>query len=54
MTEEWTRCFGNWLRSGEIAFPHARIPGMDHALRALQELFEGRHFRTAVVELPPG
>ncbi|MFF2463593.1 MDR family NADP-dependent oxidoreductase [Streptomyces mirabilis] len=54
VTEEWTKRFGDWLRSGEIAFPHVRIPGMDHAPRALQELFEGRHFGTVVVELPPG
>ncbi|MEU6591721.1 NADP-dependent oxidoreductase [Streptomyces sp. NPDC046881] len=54
VTEEWTRRFGDWLRSGEIAFPHVRIQGMDHAPRALQELFEGRHFGTVVVELPPG
>lgn len=53
MAEEWTKRFGNWLRSGEISFPHVRIPGMDHAPRALQELFEGRHFGTVVVELPP-
>ncbi|WP_406470640.1 MDR family NADP-dependent oxidoreductase [Streptomyces sp. NBC_01615] len=53
VTEEWTKRFGDWLRSGEIAFPHVRIPGMDHAARALQELFEGRHFGTVVVELPP-
>ncbi|MFD4506180.1 MDR family NADP-dependent oxidoreductase [Streptomyces sp. NPDC058457] len=50
---EWTKRFGGWLRSAEITFPHARIPGMDRAPRALQELFEGRHFGTVVVELPP-
>ncbi|WP_330293258.1 MDR family NADP-dependent oxidoreductase [Streptomyces sp. NBC_00576] len=50
---EWTRRFGDWLRSGEITFPQVRIPGMDQAPRALQELFEGRHFGTVVVELPP-
>jgi NADPH-dependent curcumin reductase CurA len=53
VTEEWTKRFGGWLRSGEITFPQVRIPGMDHAPRALQELFEGRHFGTVVVELPP-
>ncbi|MFS8198164.1 MDR family NADP-dependent oxidoreductase [Streptomyces sp. CWNU-52B] len=52
VTEEWTERFGGWLRSGEITFPHVRIPGMDSAPRALQELFEGRHFGTVVVELP--
>ncbi|WP_105969163.1 MDR family NADP-dependent oxidoreductase [Streptomyces geranii] len=53
VTEEWTRRFGGWLRSGEITFPHVRVPGMERAARALQELFEGRHFGTVVVELPP-
>ncbi|WP_405813081.1 NADP-dependent oxidoreductase [Streptomyces sp. NBC_01390] len=50
---EWTKRFGDWLRSGEITFPHVRVQGMDQAPRALQELFEGRHFGTVVVELPP-
>lgn len=50
---EWTGRFGDWLRSGEITFPHTRIPGMDRAPQALQGLFEGRHFGTVVVELPP-
>ncbi|MBY8344169.1 NADP-dependent oxidoreductase [Streptomyces spinosirectus] len=51
--KEWNAHFGHWLRSGKITFPHVRIPGMDHAPRALQELFQGRHFGTVVVELPP-
>ncbi|WP_069762146.1 NADP-dependent oxidoreductase [Streptomyces sp. LUP47B] len=54
VTVEWTKRFGEWLRSGEITFPHVRIPGMDRAPRALEELFEGRHFGTVVVELPTG
>lgn len=54
VSEEWTRRFGDWLRADEITFPHVRIPGMDNAPRALRELFEGRHFGTVVVELPPG
>ncbi|MFJ1808305.1 MULTISPECIES: MDR family NADP-dependent oxidoreductase [unclassified Streptomyces] len=52
VTEEWAKRFGDWLRSGEITFPHVRIPGMERAARALQELFAGRHFGTVVVELP--
>jgi NADPH-dependent curcumin reductase CurA len=52
VAEDWTKRFGDWLRSGEITFPQVRIPGMDQAPRALQELFEGRHFGTVVVELP--
>ncbi|MQY09929.1 putative NADP-dependent oxidoreductase YfmJ [Streptomyces sp. RB5] len=51
--KEWTDRFGAWLRSGEITFPHVRLAGMDRARQALQELSEGRHFGTVVVELPP-
>ncbi|MFD3839591.1 MDR family NADP-dependent oxidoreductase [Streptomyces sp. NPDC058642] len=51
-TDEWNKRFGDWLRSGEIVFPHVRIPGIDHAPGALQELIEGRHTGTVVVELP--
>ncbi|MER5475928.1 NADP-dependent oxidoreductase [Streptomyces sp. NPDC002734] len=50
--EEWVARFGAWLRSGEISFPHVRIPGIERAPAALWELFEGRHFGTVVVELP--
>ncbi|MGW5640537.1 MDR family NADP-dependent oxidoreductase, partial [Streptomyces sp. NPDC003832] len=50
--EEWAERFGTWLRSGEISFPHVRVPGIERAPEALQELFEGRHFGTVVVELP--
>lgn len=50
--EEWTGRFGAWLRSGEIRFPHVRIPGIDRAPQALLELTQGRHFGAVVVELP--
>lgn len=51
-TDEWNKRFGDWLRSGEMVFPHVRIPGIDRAPGALQELIEGRHTGTVVVELP--
>lgn len=47
---EWTGRFGDWLRSGEIRFPHTRIAGIDRAPQALQEMIEGRHFGAVVVE----
>ncbi|MFI5863989.1 MDR family NADP-dependent oxidoreductase [Streptomyces sp. NPDC051546] len=50
--QEWTGRFGAWLRSGEIRFPHVRIPGIDRAPQALRELTQGRHFGAVVVELP--
>ncbi|MEE1793431.1 NADP-dependent oxidoreductase [Streptomyces sp. BE308] len=49
--EEWNRRFGEWLRSGEIAFPHVRIAGMDNAARALYELIDGQHLGSVIVEV---
>ncbi|TDD79502.1 NADP-dependent oxidoreductase [Actinomadura darangshiensis] len=40
-----------WLRSGDLTFPHARIPGIDQAPRALDELISGRHLGAVVVGL---
>ncbi|MFF1370411.1 MDR family NADP-dependent oxidoreductase [Streptomyces virginiae] len=48
---EWTARFGDWLRAGQISYPHTRIVGLDHAPRALREMIEGRHFGAVVVEL---
>ncbi|GAA2141945.1 NADP-dependent oxidoreductase [Streptomyces synnematoformans] len=48
---EWTTRFGTWLRSGEIRFPYVRVPGIDAAPRALQEVMAGRHFGAVVVEV---
>ncbi|SEM73102.1 MDR family NADP-dependent oxidoreductase [Nonomuraea pusilla] len=47
----WTERFGGWLRSGEIVFPHVRVPGIDQAPRALHEVFTGRHFGAVLVEV---
>jgi 2-alkenal reductase len=49
--KEWFSRFGDWLRSGAISFPHVRIPGIDRAPQALQELIEGRHFGAVLVDL---
>jgi len=49
---EWNTLFGGWLRSGEISFPHTRVPGIERAAEALHEVFGGRHLGTVVVELP--
>ncbi|MEV8515205.1 NADP-dependent oxidoreductase [Dactylosporangium sp. NPDC051484] len=48
---EWLRRFGDWLRSGGIAFPCVRITGIDRAPEALLQVIEGRHLGTVVVEL---
>ncbi|MEU5771426.1 NADP-dependent oxidoreductase [Streptomyces asoensis] len=53
VAKEWAARFSDWLRSGVLSFPRVRIPGIERAPQALQELFEGRHFGTVVVELPP-
>ncbi|MFJ9340837.1 zinc-binding dehydrogenase [Streptomyces sp. NPDC101733] len=47
----WTDRFGDWLRAGEITFPHVRIPGIERAPAALREMIDGRHFGAVVVEL---
>lgn len=48
---EWLATFGDWLRAGEITFPHVRVSGIDNAARTLHEVIGGRHVGTAVVEL---
>ncbi|AWS40454.1 NADP-dependent oxidoreductase [Streptosporangium sp. 'caverna'] len=48
---QWLERFGGWLRAGDITFPHVRVAGIDCAPRALQEMIEGRHFGTVIVEL---
>ncbi|WP_433465608.1 MDR family NADP-dependent oxidoreductase [Spirillospora sp. CA-128828] len=50
-TAEWAERFGGWLRSGDVTFPHVRVPGIDRAPQALHELISGRHLGTVVVEL---
>ncbi|TVT38733.1 NADP-dependent oxidoreductase [Amycolatopsis rhizosphaerae] len=48
---DWTERFGDWLRSGEMTFPHVRVQGIDRAAQALLEVFNGLHLGTVVVEL---
>lgn len=47
----WAERVGGWLRSGELTFPHVRVAGIDRAPQALQEVIDGRHLGTVVVEL---
>ncbi|MGY0019152.1 MDR family NADP-dependent oxidoreductase [Streptomyces sp. cg35] len=49
--KEWNGRFGDWLRSGEIVFPHVRITGIDRAPQALRDMMEGRHFGAVVVDV---
>ncbi|MEU8347490.1 NADP-dependent oxidoreductase [Spirillospora sp. NPDC048832] len=46
----WAKHFGDWLRSGEVTFPHARVTGIDNAPRALHDLIAGRHLGAVIVE----
>ncbi|MFJ5719940.1 MDR family NADP-dependent oxidoreductase [Streptomyces sp. NPDC093149] len=48
---EWIQRFGDWLRSGDITFPHVRVTGIAHAPDALLEVIEGRHLGAVIVEL---
>ncbi|QNS03476.1 MDR family NADP-dependent oxidoreductase [Streptomyces xanthii] len=49
--EEWRERLTHWLRTGELVHPHVTLPGIDRAPGALQELHQGRHFGTLVVEI---
>ncbi|MGB0022829.1 MAG: NADP-dependent oxidoreductase [Candidatus Sulfotelmatobacter sp.] len=48
---EWTRRFADWLRSGDIHFPHVTIDGIEAAPGALRDVIEGRHFGVVLVKL---
>ncbi|WP_269859513.1 MDR family NADP-dependent oxidoreductase [Streptomyces sp. RPT161] len=48
---QWTRRFADWLRSGEITFPHVRVAGLERAPRALTDVIAGRYVGTVIVEL---
>lgn len=48
---DWLARFGGWLRSGQVAFPHVRVPGIEQAPRALHEVVTGQHLGTVVVQL---
>ncbi|MDF3291222.1 MDR family NADP-dependent oxidoreductase [Streptomyces silvisoli] len=47
----WPEKFADWLRSGDLHFPHTRVTGIEHAPRALCEVIEGRHLGAVVVAL---
>ncbi|MFI7011058.1 MDR family NADP-dependent oxidoreductase [Streptomyces sp. NPDC050145] len=49
--EEWRERLTSWLRTGELVYPYVTLPGIDRAPGALQELHQGRHFGTLVVEI---
>jgi NADPH-dependent curcumin reductase CurA len=48
---EWTRQFADWLRSGDIRFPHVMIAGIEQAPQALQDVTSGKYFGTVLVQL---
>lgn len=48
---DWTQLFGEWLRTGRIAFPHVIVKGLDSAPEILEGVAEGRYFGTVIVEL---
>ncbi|MER5949850.1 NADP-dependent oxidoreductase [Streptomyces sp. NPDC001904] len=49
--EEWHEKLAEWLRAGDIVHPYVALPGMERAPGALQELHQGRHFGTLVVQV---
>jgi NADPH-dependent curcumin reductase CurA len=48
---EWTRRFADWLRSGDICFPHVMIDGIEAAPAALRDVIDGRHFGAVLVKV---
>jgi len=48
---EWTRHFGDWLRSGAIRFPHTVIAGLERAPEALEQVMRGDYLGAAIVKL---
>jgi NADPH-dependent curcumin reductase CurA len=48
---EWTGLFGEWLRSGEITFPHVLMHGIENTPEALMDVMAGRHIGTVLIEL---
>ncbi|WP_194892043.1 MDR family NADP-dependent oxidoreductase [Catenulispora pinisilvae] len=48
---EWNEKSAQWLRAGEIVFPHARIKGIGNAPQAIVDTIGGRHLGTVVVEI---
>jgi NADPH-dependent curcumin reductase CurA len=51
LRSEWRRRFAAWLRAGAIAFPYARVEGIEHAPQALRDVLTGRYVGTVVVAL---
>ena len=49
--QEWLARFGGWLRSGELTFPHIRVPGIENAAQALCDTIGGRHLGAVVAEI---
>lgn len=47
---EWIHRFADWLRDGQITFPHVRVVGIDKAPQTLLEVIEGRYTGTVVIE----
>ncbi|QCP53616.1 NADP-dependent oxidoreductase [Trinickia violacea] len=49
--DEWFERFAQWLRAGEVAFPHTVIDGLDDAPAALCDTVDGRYLGTVLVKL---
>ena len=48
---ERTRRLADWLRSGDIRFPHVTVHGLAAAPVALREFIEGRHFGVVLAKV---
>lgn len=48
---EWTHRFAEWLRLGDICFPHVVIDGLEAAPGAVRDVTDGRHFGVVLAKL---
>jgi 2-alkenal reductase len=49
--DAWLRRFTDWLRAGDIRFPHVMIDGLDRATTALRDTAAGRYLGAVIVRL---
>lgn len=47
----WPAFFAARLAEGSVRFPHRRIPGMDRAAKALEDVTAGRHLGAVLVDV---
>ncbi|MBV8924277.1 MAG: NADP-dependent oxidoreductase [Bradyrhizobium sp.] len=49
--QEWEQHLGEWLRSGQLRFPHVIVDGLAEAPQALEQTIRGGHLGTVIVKV---